>query len=380
MAKQRNGFSLIEISIVVAIVSILLSLGLTALNAQLNSVSASVTKKRQEIIKDALIGYLGANKRFPCPYLPTPGTVVTGLDPTTTAPASGTPRCPPNIGTISFGVIPFATLGLSGEIAQDGWGNLFSYQVYSEPKPICPGLGKDWSNSLCFGEGKSGGLIVYADIATPPTLPPVLAQNIVAVILSHGPNGLGAWSLQGTRNVTPTTCSGEALNAQVVVAGCTFLLAYYKGERQDNDDVVAYLSAEDAIQPLVKQGTIKSALGRTADELQALYDQTLWAKFAQVSGTPPAPASGCNLPVPQPSQVLDPWGTPYLVTDSSPVSGFPICIYSKGGGPENCAQPTCTTTTTAVVPPALPNPPAICKSIDRATFNSYLNRASKSNC
>jgi prepilin-type N-terminal cleavage/methylation domain-containing protein len=62
-----RGFTLIELSIVVVIISMLLSLGLGVLNAQLVSAAHSETKKRQAIVQDALTAYLGAHKRLALP-------------------------------------------------------------------------------------------------------------------------------------------------------------------------------------------------------------------------------------------------------------------------------------------------------------------------
>lgn len=66
-----RGFTLIELSVVVVIVAMFLTLGLAALSSQLTSASYAETKKRQTLIKDALTAYLGANKRFPCLLSPT---------------------------------------------------------------------------------------------------------------------------------------------------------------------------------------------------------------------------------------------------------------------------------------------------------------------
>ena len=137
--KPSRGFTLVEMAVVVVIIAALLTLGLGALNAQLSSASYTTTKQRQAAIKDALIAYLGSNKRLPCPYAPTAGTAITGLAPV---------ACPP------FGIVPFATLGIAREVAQDGWGNFFSYEVFAQATPVCPGGGIDWGNGNCFGAGK----------------------------------------------------------------------------------------------------------------------------------------------------------------------------------------------------------------------------------
>ncbi|HYK14133.1 MAG TPA: hypothetical protein VEW70_09125, partial [Burkholderiales bacterium] len=209
---------------VVAIALILLSLGLTAINSQLSSTAYSITKKRQDAIKDALIGYLGARKSFPCPYVAVAGTAATGIAPAQT----GAPlACP-----LAFGVVPYTTLGLAREMAEDGWGNLISYQVYSVPA-VCPSTGTDWANSSCFGAGKTGAIVVNDGTVGAPT---PLVANAIAVLVSHGANGLGAWvAAQGTRNANPVTCE-EAHNGRIAgVPGCVLVAnTYYKGESQAN--------------------------------------------------------------------------------------------------------------------------------------------------
>ncbi|MEO7727687.1 MAG: prepilin-type N-terminal cleavage/methylation domain-containing protein, partial [Burkholderiales bacterium] len=226
--KLARGFSLVEVAVVVAIGLILLSLGLTAINAQLGSASYSLTKKRSEAVKDALVSYLGANKRLPCPYAPVPGTAVTGIAPPQTVAVP--PACPQ-----VFGTVPFATLGLTRETAEDGWGNLLSYQIYSVPAAgSCPGVGVDWANSSCFGAGKIGGISVSDGIVTAP-IP--LATGVIAGVISHGANGLGAWvAAQGTRNASPLTCE-ELQNTGGSLSSPSCATAYvanslYKGESQ----------------------------------------------------------------------------------------------------------------------------------------------------
>ena len=379
MVKRPTGFTLIEVAVVVTVALLLLSLGLTAINAQLSSASYSTTKKRQDMIKDALIAYLGVNKRFPCPYLPVLGTNVTGIDTDPNPPSYVSPPAPV---CASFGVVPFATLGLSREIAEDGWGNLFSYQVFSDPPPppprTCPGSPNDWGHSACFGEGKMGGLSVTDKTTTPVT---VLSNTVVAVIVSHGANGLGAWAAQGTRNANPTTCE-EAINAlgTTLPPSCTLPTnTFYKGERQENDDVVAYLTANDALQPLVRQGAIKSATAKVNDDLLAIYDNALGTKLLNIStgspgspgsaGPPPVPAtppSGCSTPLPSSvkndssgNPRIDPWGNQYTVSEGPPPGtpgAFPISICSSG-----CAL-------------CVPLVAQMCKIIDVTTFDSYLGK------
>jgi prepilin-type N-terminal cleavage/methylation domain-containing protein len=312
-----RGFTLIELSIVVVIISMLLSLGLGVLNAQLVSAAHSETKKRQAIIQDALTAYLGANKRLPCPDVPnnTHGAIdtsqVTGAEDRTGGLATGV--CSGNIG-----VVPYATLGLGREVALDGWGNFMSYSIPAG-SGTCPGTGINWSLADCFGAAKTAPYSLFEGTVVAPT---PAASNVLAMVISHGPNGFAAWGRQGSRNVMPLRCE-ETHNAMVTVTGCALTPnAFYKGDRTDVDDVVIALTRDEAINTLVKQGTLKSADGQVKDELGQLRSAWMDSLLSDCSSSPP-------------TMVDDPWGNVYIPTND----GWPYTICSTRGG--EGATPTC---------------------------------------
>lgn len=369
-SRKCHGFSLIEMAIVLVIVMSVLTLGLGALSSIMTSSAHSETKARQTRIKDALTAYLGANQRLPCPNIPVIGTIVSGVENINAAGCSGV-----------LGVVPYVTLGLSRDAAEDGWGNLISYQVYVAPTPACPAspttgarTGIDWSNAACFGSGKSGGIEIRDGLASSPT---AIANGVAAVLVSHGQNGLRAWSRQGTRNAAPTTCE-EAHNSLFVGLGGCALTAnrFFKGERSGNDDVVAYLTADDIIQALAKQGAILSAAAQVAEDLRINMQDAIGRVRADGSNYSLSTLSPAYLPI-----TTDPWGSPYQIfphISSISTEGFvtptagaasAICIYSFGPNlvdgvpatPTLPAIPTTTTTCTAggddiaasISPPAL---------------------------
>ncbi|MGK2952090.1 MAG: type II secretion system protein [Thiobacillus sp.] len=298
-----RGFTLIELSIVVVIISMLLSLGLGVLNAQLVSAAHSETKKRQAIIKDALTAYLGANKRLPCPDDPdTDG--VTGVE-------NRTGDVPTGACTTNIGVVPYETLGLGRDVALDGWGNFMSYSIPAG-SGTCPGTGINWSLTDCFGAAKTSPYSLFEGTVAAPTL---AASNALAVVISHGPNGFAAWGRQGSRNVLPSRCE-EIHNAIATVSGCTLTAnAFYKGDRTDVDDVVIALTRDEAINTLVMQGTLKSADGQVKDELVQLRSAWMDSLLSECSPSPP-------------TMVDDPWGNVYIPTND----GWPYTICSTRGG------------------------------------------------
>lgn len=389
---RQTGFSLIELSIVLIIIMSVLTLGMSALNSYMASSAYSGTKARQARIKDALVAYYGAHKRLPCPAW---GNV----DPTAVPDMRGVERKDPSTGvcivdtTITppippgFGVVPYATLGLGRDGAEDGWGNLMSYQVYVESSSNCVNnppttytTDINWTNSNCFGAGKPGGLWVYdgglhsgdprEERATYNTATsPATDSRAVVVIVSHGPNGFGAWTRQGTQNVLPLVSScEEKMNADraALGAGCvlpptptlpvpspSFNTTFIVGERPGNDDVVSYLTADDVIQRLAKQGDILSATAQVNADLKVILDDVKGQIVALTSSTPPSPAT-FFLP---PGISLDPWGRTYrIVSNIGSISTTgavtlnlgatsAVCIYSYGpNGVNNTTTSSCVVT------------------------------------
>ena len=190
--NRLQGFTLVELAIVLIIFSLLVGSMLITLSAQQDITSIKETEQRLNDIRDALVGYATAQRRLPCPA--SPGT--TGIE---DPPGGG--ACT----NLHNGFVPGITLGISLLNAQgfaiDAWGNPVRYSVSNtngNAFTTTNGMQTNWSAGL------TPDIVVCntaANISDPgtasATCPPAdqLTNNAIAVVFSAGKNG----------NASPTT-------------------------------------------------------------------------------------------------------------------------------------------------------------------------------
>ncbi|HEU4925224.1 MAG TPA: type II secretion system protein [Burkholderiales bacterium] len=261
---RARGFSLVELSIVVLVIGIVLTMGIGAWTANLENQAYAATAQRQAAIKEALTGYLRRNNRLPCPD--SDFTAPDGIENRATA-GDPTTAC-----SAAFGVIPYMTLGLARDAARDGWGNLFSYHISNTNITVGANgnwsANTDWTRSAWFRTGNTG--LITVNDRNGATVTPI-ATGVVAVVVSHGRNGLGAYTVGGTRNTLPTTGTDEESNTN---AGST----YYRREVTTDDaatggpfdDQVLILTARDLLEPLFREGSLRSPAALANDTLQKM--------------------------------------------------------------------------------------------------------------
>ncbi|HEV2611814.1 MAG TPA: type II secretion system protein [Noviherbaspirillum sp.] len=251
--SSKAGFTLIEMAIVVLIVSIMMTLGVATLSAQLESTAVASTKKRQEAIRDALVAYLAKNRRLPCPDNPAanaPNVAFDGIEDRAAASVAGPPPTPNTTTACSsaFGVVPYATLGISRELAQDGWSNLFSYQVSTAPY--------NWTLNASFSAGSQGGITVNTRNAA-GTLT-AFTGNAVVVLASHGKTALGAYTVGGTRNTLPVGVD-EVENSN---GNVTYVTRDFSNSETATggtfDDILLVLQPSDLIGPALQTKALRS--------------------------------------------------------------------------------------------------------------------------
>ena len=307
--KQQSGFTLVELAVVVFLIGMIATMGISALKAQLASASISATKEKQDTIKDALIAYLGRNKRLPCS-----DSDVTAPDGIENRGATGTPTTPANTTLAcdkNFGIVPYQTLGLPKSAALDGWENFFSYQVSNDTAPTA---NLDWTLTNSFHAGNNGVLTVKDRSSADIT-------NIVVVVISHGKNGMGAYTSKGTRNALPdpTAQPDEYQNTQSTTPATPEypLKTFYNREYTENpdttrggpfDDIVMALNPNDLLTPLMKDGSLKSPEAQWAEQIANINHAVIGAMFNSPYCAPPTSGQFATLLSDNGIPTVDPWG------------------------------------------------------------------------
>jgi len=241
-----KGFTIMELTVVLVIVSLLLGGLLVPLSTQRDIDSTKATDKSLADIREALIGFAVINGRLPCPADPTiaSGATNAGVEATTGSGASLSCNCTSASsaavdGVAKYGaagaaackttasngdaladsvggVLPWATLGL---LETDAWGNRYTYQVSTT-------FGRGLDSTQLFGCTGSLPTTPPASAAfalcTPGSINILVAAGgtalntagtVLAVVVSHGKSPVGAYSLQGSQISYAAAGTDEAENA-----------------------------------------------------------------------------------------------------------------------------------------------------------------------
>lgn len=201
VARPHNsGFTLIEVAVVIAIIGLLLGALLVPLATQVQATKIKATDKSLEEIREALLGFAITNGRLPCPDTGTDGIEDGG----------GAAVCNNQQGTL-----PYASLGVA---PLDAWGRRYTYRVTAEftrnpvPGSVCVAVPPDNRLGLC-----DVGDITISGRVTDPNVNDKVERNLgvasAAVVVSHGPNGLGGSDLNGVAMAAVAAGTDEAENA-----------------------------------------------------------------------------------------------------------------------------------------------------------------------
>ena len=253
---KTQGFSLLEIAIVLVIISLLLAFLLPTITGRLSTARLEATRSKEDLIKAALIAFVAQNKRLPCP-------AVENLPPTdanygreATVPGTCTGTTALTTGAMR-GVVPWLALGLNDDIALDGYYQRYSYIVTTTQTNLN-------ANTV---SGLTGNIAMHS--ATPVTVANQINVNNLAVValISHGVNTAGAFTPSGMRIALPAGAD-ELENTDI--ANTAFISKdFSQNAGNPFDDVVMAITPTDILNGLEKSG-IKTASGSINEKFDAI--------------------------------------------------------------------------------------------------------------
>lgn len=196
-----GGFTLTELAVVLAVIALLVGSLLVPLSAQIDIRNRADTRAAMAEIREALLGFVAASGRLPCPAT---ATLVSGAGNAGRELDLVNGRCTDvNGAATEVGVLPWVTLGVK---ETDAWGRRYSYRVTqqfaSSVSPATPpafgwlapctaAVPLNTAFVLC-----SKGTLKVRAVAGANS---VIADELPVVIVSHGKNGNGAFTPQGAQ-------------------------------------------------------------------------------------------------------------------------------------------------------------------------------------
>ncbi len=234
LSKLNNGFTLVEMAVVLVIIGLLIGGLLIPLSAQLDQRSYSETRRNMDEAKEALIAYGMSHSYLPCPAI----SFQNGAEDRN---ASG--NCNKRVG-----FLPWAELGLP---QIDSWGHLYKYSVtlaYANKNLKISVTPLTVSDITIQTRSAVGAIINLSNL-----------NAIPAVIMSFGKNAGGATNNDGSVVVNTSTTNIDERNNAITV-GTNFMSRDISENSSipggEFDDLVIWLSPNVYLNRMVSVGQL----------------------------------------------------------------------------------------------------------------------------
>lgn len=254
---RQRGFSILEIAVVIAILGFLAFLIAPILSSTVSYSRLRETRVKLDPIKSAIVAFVAANNRLPCPAIESLSSANAGYGREAATPGTCTGATALTGGAVR-GVIPWVTLGLPADAAADAYGRFFTYLVTTSQTALT-------ANTL---PGMTGVLAVHN--ATPVAAGnQVNAGNLaVAAVISHGSNGSGGFNPEsGAR--TPVPAGSDELENTDTANVAIVDKAASDQAANPFDDIVLWITPGDLLAQLIPSG-VKTPQGAMQEKLQAI--------------------------------------------------------------------------------------------------------------
>jgi prepilin-type N-terminal cleavage/methylation domain-containing protein len=219
MSTRQQGFSLVEIAIVLVIMGLAFGIVTMSMSGFRATQNRKDTVLRIATVDTAIANFVTQNKRLPCPA---DGALGTGTANAGVEQRNGAGDCT----TQNRGIVPWVTLGIPESSGADAWGNRLTYRVPTGVNGFTRNLAFDMSNCDPAGSG--------AVVAGPPItcqLRGPCAANAPASCTTPAAytvtRGLQVQTVSGTVVMSPAAGTGAAYI--IISAGDNYGGAYSAG-------------------------------------------------------------------------------------------------------------------------------------------------------
>lgn len=241
--RHRLGFSLVELSVVIAIIGVVAAFGLEASAIFVNRSAGNTTKERLVALDEAISRFYSIYGRLPCPAVisQAPTHASYGLEDCTISVWTVDAEYTDLIGGgLMSGAVPFRTLNLPRFYAIDGFYNKINYVVTKNLTVAGTGSDTfgyfDGTDATTLSHSGVGGIEIRSGVLeqpcntskcqilalpTPAAYPATTGTYGAAYVLfSNGADGRGAYSVQGTAQLSCVPSPTSSFSSRVDTQNC----------------------------------------------------------------------------------------------------------------------------------------------------------------
>jgi prepilin-type N-terminal cleavage/methylation domain-containing protein len=253
---NKRGYTLIELSIVILVISLLMAGVFSMATGSINSSKVALTNQKMKEIYKSMGTFLMINKRLPCPaslarskiddvdYGKEERDEVNNNCGTSGVYSSSDSK----FSNFIIGAVPIKSLNLGSEFAEDGYENKLSYVIDKRfTKNFIPPTSGDLGDSF----GTVGALTVLMSAKENQVSGTAsLSDKVMFLLISHGPNGYGSFSSASGLQNTDVNTDVDELENQIKSTtpnfDDNFIINSFKSDVFD--DVVMYKARSNFIQ------------------------------------------------------------------------------------------------------------------------------------
>jgi prepilin-type N-terminal cleavage/methylation domain-containing protein len=254
--NSKKAFTLIELAMVILIISILISGGLSVSLTAINNAKIKITNERIAQIYNALGNHLLSTGRLPCPasILEIKSSSSTYGDEVTCSSSSGGGVYVSTISTtLNYGMVPVTALGLPKDMAEDGFGNKLVYVV-----------DRTFADTAGYSYSSYPPIVVTENQGSSDQNITTNTDGAVFVIMSYGSNQSGAFPSNSATQNAASADSKELSNA--LTSSDFYIDSKFYSEAKSSDvfdDIVFYKKRNNLLLDFDALSLIKCPLSTT---------------------------------------------------------------------------------------------------------------------